>query len=140
MSGEALLSGKSKGVHMIKRALRFTTLAASVLWAQGPAGEAQAPVTNERLLKANAEPENWLMYSGSYMSQRYSLLNQINPDNVKNLELKWTFRSSTVDKHEATPLVVNGVMYTIQNPNDVVAINAGTGEVLWTFKYTPDPL
>jgi alcohol dehydrogenase (cytochrome c) len=115
---------------------------AVTLVAQGPVGEALAPeqnVTHERIVKANSEPENWLTYSGTFMSQRYSLLTQVSPDNVKNLELKWAFRSTTPDKHEATPLVVNGVMYTIQNPNDVVALDAVTGKILWTFSYTPDP-
>ena len=46
----------------------------------------RAQVSNDRLLRAAAEPHNWLMYSGTYASQRYSALNQINATNVKNLE------------------------------------------------------
>jgi alcohol dehydrogenase (cytochrome c) len=116
-------------------------LAAQVIAQQAPAPKPEeGGVTHERLVKANAEPQNWLTYSGTYMSQRYSLLNQITQDNVKDLELKWTYRSSRADKHEATPIVVDGVMYTIQNPNDVVALNAATGEKLWTYSHTPNPL
>src|SRR5262245_42018843 len=116
------------GSHM-KRYLALLA-AVAALGAQLVAQQAPAPkpeeggVRHERLVKANAEPQNWLRDSGTYMRQRYSLLNQITQDNVKDLELKWTFRSTGADKHEATPIVVDGVMYTIQNPNDVIALNA----------------
>src|SRR6266581_1359581 len=52
-----------------------------------------AQVSNQRLLRATDEPHNWMTYSGSYMSQRYSTLNQINLANVKNLEQKWIFQA-----------------------------------------------
>src|SRR4029078_9499115 len=93
----------------------------------------------ERLLNSNAEPQNWLTYSGSYASQRYSLLSQITPANVRDLELKWSF-TSRAGVNEATPLVVNGVMYVVHGPNDVVALNATTGKMLWTYSHKPDPV
>ena len=71
------------------------------------------------------------------MSQRYSPLDQITPQNVKNLELQWIFQARSLEKFEATPLVVDGVMYTVQAPNDVVALDAVTGRVFWTYPYTP---
>ena len=71
------------------------------------------------------------------MSQRYSPLTQITPENVKNLELQWVFQARSLEKFEATPLVVDGVMYTVQAPNDVVALDAVTGRVFWTYSYTP---
>ena len=95
----------------------------------------QAQVTPERLLQANAEPQNWLSYSGSYMSQRYSPLTQITPANVKNLELKWAFQANSTEKFETTPLVVDGVMYLTQPPNDIVALDAKTGRILWLYHY-----
>src|SRR6478735_6267717 len=88
-----------------------------------------APVSSESLLHPEREPQNWLTYSGSYASQRYSLLNQITPDNVGNLELKWVFQTRSLEKFETTPLVVDGVMYLTQAPNDVVSIDAKTGRV-----------
>src|ERR1051326_2711393 len=105
------------------RAFLLILLTASA-WAQGRGGPAnrEAPVTPvpfERILKANQEPQNWLTYSGGTMSQRHSLLNQITPDNAKDLVLKWVFQAQTLDKEEVTPLVVDGVMYTVQSPNDV---------------------
>jgi alcohol dehydrogenase (cytochrome c) len=108
--------------------------------AQGPTDAVPAPdVSFERLLAASEEPENWLTYSGSFMSQRHSRLTEIDPDNVKALELKWTFRSASAEKHQVTPLVADGTMYTIQSPNDVIALDAATGRTLWTYTYTPDP-
>ena len=61
------------------------------------------------------------------------------PGNARDLELKWVFQSRSLEKHEVTPLVVDGVMYTIQSPNDVVALDAATGKQIWIYSYTPDP-
>ena len=64
---------------------------------------------------------------GHMLSQRYSPLTQITPQNVKNLEPQWVFQARSLEKFEATPLVVDGIMYTVQAPNDVVALDAGHG-------------
>jgi len=71
-------------------------------------GQAPLGVSFERLIAAASEPQNWLTYSGSYFSQRYSLLDQINPSNVKNLEQKWTYQAS--GPWQATPLVADGIL------------------------------
>jgi alcohol dehydrogenase (cytochrome c) len=99
----------------------------------------RAQVTNERLLHATDEPQNWLTYSGSYMSQRHSSLKQLDPANVKNLELKWVFQAQSLQKFETTPLVVDGVMYLTQSPNDVVAVDAKSGRVFWLYHYATSP-
>jgi alcohol dehydrogenase (cytochrome c) len=104
------------------------------------AGSLDAQVTWERLLNADREPQNWLTHSGTVLSQRYSTLAEITPDNVKNLELKWVFQARSFEKFEATPLVVDGVLYTVQQPNDIVALDAATGRVFWTYNYTPSTL
>jgi alcohol dehydrogenase (cytochrome c) len=96
-----------------------------------------AQVSFERILGANQEPHNWLTYSGSVSSQRHSALAQITPANVKNLELQWIYQARSLEKFEATPLVVDGILYTVQAPNDVVALDAVTGRVFWTYSYTP---
>src|SRR5262245_54310963 len=57
-------------------------------------------------------PQNWLTYSGNYNGQRYSTLSRINTDNVRNLELQWMFQARSLEKFAATPIVVDGVMYT----------------------------
>src|SRR6266436_2944598 len=114
---------------MIRRTLLLISVTGS-LWAQ---------VSFDRLLNTNKEPQNWLTYSGTIMSQRYSALTQITPENVKNLELQWVYQARSLEKFEATPLVVDGVMYTVQNPDDVVALDPVTGRIFWTFSWTPSP-
>ena len=103
------------------------------------AGSLAGQVSFERILLANQEPQNWLTYSGTVLSQRHSLLTQLTPANVKNLELQWVFQARSLEKFEATPLVVDGIMYTVQAPNDIVALDALTGRVFWTYSYTPSP-
>jgi alcohol dehydrogenase (cytochrome c) len=98
-----------------------------------------AQVSFERLLNASKEPHNWITYSGTYASHRHSLLNQVNPANAKNLELKWIFQAASTQKFETTPLVVDGVMYLTQPPNDVVALDAKTGRVFWIYEHRPSP-
>jgi glucose dehydrogenase len=96
-----------------------------------------AQVSFDRILAAGKEPQNWLTYSGTLSSQRYSTLDQITPANVKDLELQWVFQAQSLEKFEATALVVDGIMYTVQAPNDVIAIDALTGRVLWIYRYAP---
>jgi alcohol dehydrogenase (cytochrome c) len=93
-------------------------------------------VSSDRLLRANDEPQNWLTYSGSYMSQRYSLLKQVDTSNVKNLELKWMMQNQVFGTWETSPLVVDGIMYLTQRPNDVIALDAKTGRMFWLYRYT----
>src|SRR6266446_10586550 len=97
-------------------------------------------ISFEHILGANKEPENWLTYSATTFSQRHSLLSQITAANVKNLELQWIYQARSFEKFEATPLVVDGVLYTVQQPNDIVALDAATGRVFWTYNYTPSTL
>src|SRR5215813_9364831 len=113
----------------------------TTLWAQGGRGggqNRQAPVTPvpfERILGASQEPQNWLTYGGNLSSQRHSALTQISPTNAGDLTLKWVFQSRSLEKHEHTPLVVDGVMYTTQSPNDVFALDAATGKTIWQYSH-----
>jgi alcohol dehydrogenase (cytochrome c) len=103
------------------------------------AGTLSAQVSFDRIVNAGKEPQNWLTYSGNMMSQRYSPLAQVTPQNVKNLEQKWVFQARSLEKFEATPLVVDGIMFTVQAPNDIVALDPLTGRVFWTYSYSPSP-
>jgi alcohol dehydrogenase (cytochrome c) len=109
----------------------FAILAA---WAIPLTGQG-LPVTFDRLLHADREPGNWLMYSGTYDSWRYSRLDQINTQNVKDLRVKWLFQGRHQEKFETTPLVVDGIMYLTRPENDVFALDAETGRVLWTYNH-----
>jgi len=93
------------------------------------------PVPYERLLKADQEPGNWLMYSSTYNGWRFSRLDQINTRNVKDLRVKWLFQGRHQEKFETTPLVVDGIMYLTRPENDVFALDAETGRVLWTYSH-----
>ena len=97
--------------------------------------EAQIPVGSERLLNAAKEPQNWMIYGGDYFSNRHSALTQITPANVKDLKLAWAYQSPTTGSWQATPLVVDGIMYLTQRPNDVVALDAATGRAFWMYRY-----
>jgi alcohol dehydrogenase (cytochrome c) len=100
---------------------------------------AQAPVTYDRLSNATKEPQNYLIYGGDYFSNRFSPLTQITPANAKNLSLSWVYQSAVSGSWESTPLVVDGIMYVTQRPNDVVALDAVTGRVFWIYHYNNDP-
>jgi alcohol dehydrogenase (cytochrome c) len=92
-------------------------------------------VSYERLRDAAREPHNWLTYNGSYASTHHSALAQIGPENVRRLELKWVWQANSLEKLQPTPLVVDGVMYLTDPPNDVVALDARTGRVFWRYRH-----
>jgi alcohol dehydrogenase (cytochrome c) len=100
----------------------------------------RAQVTFDRIVHADREPANWLSYSGTPANQRYSRLEQITAANAKSLQLQWIWQAHSLEKFEATPLVVDGVLYTVQAPNTAVALDAVTGRPFWTFAYEPSPL
>ncbi len=94
-----------------------------------------AQVSSDRIARAADEPANWLTYSGSYSGQRYSPLRQIDASNVKNLEFKWMLQNQVFGSWESSPLVVDGIMYLTQRPNDVMAVDARTGRIFWMYKH-----
>ena len=99
------------------------------------------PVTWERLVNAADEPENWLMYSGTLDSQRFSGLDSIHNRNVGGLELKWAYQIPEIDRAETTPIVVDGVMFITEAPSNVVAVDAATGRPFWRYNHElPDDL
>jgi len=93
------------------------------------------PVTAERLVNAENEPHNWLMYSGNYKAQRYSYLEQVHQRNVSKLEIAWVHQLQTLDRAETTPLVVDGVMYITESPSTVIAVDASTGRPYWRYEH-----
>jgi alcohol dehydrogenase (cytochrome c) len=121
------------------RRRRFALLVC-VLAALATASVLRAQVSFDRILRGESDTQDWLSYSGGLTGQRHSPLTQITPANVNNLELQWVFQVRSLEKFEATPLVVDGVMYTVQAPNDVIALDAATGRVYWTYPYIPSPL
>src|SRR5262245_5674465 len=83
----------------------------------------------------------WRAYAGDERTDRYSPLDQINRENVKSLQVAWTWRfdnygtSTETLTTETTPLMINGVLYFTAGPRrNVIAANAATGETLWTYR------
>ena len=100
-------------------------------------------VTYERILNARSEPHNWLTYYGAYDGQRYSPLDQINKENVKRIAPQWVFQAGSVGLHsgkstysfEASPIVVDGVMFVSGWDGWVWALDARNGDLLWQYRH-----
>src|SRR5258706_14016629 len=90
-------------------------------------------VDDTRLLKAASEPQNWLSYNGTQNEQRFSGLDKVNDKNVSKLKLAWSFDTLSNRGLEATPLVVDGVMYTTAPWSVVYALDARTGKHIWNW-------
>ena len=88
---------------------------------------------------------DWPYWGGDAGSTRYSALDQINKDNVKDLEIAWRWYSANYGPipefyFRATPLEVGGVLYTVAGERRAaVAIDAGTGETLWMWRMKNNP-
>ncbi len=96
------------------------------------AAQSYTPVTDQRLL--NPEPENYLMYRANYAGWGYSPLSQITPQNVGKLTPVWTISTGVIEGHQSPPMVNNGVMFVSTPQDQVLALNAKTGDLLWVYK------
>jgi len=92
-----------------------------------------ANVDASRLINADQQPGNWMSYGRTYSEQRFSPLKQINDQNVGQLALAWYVDLDTHRGQEATPIVVDGVMYFTTAWSKVFAVKAATGEKLWSY-------
>jgi alcohol dehydrogenase (cytochrome c) len=116
----------------------FTLALVAVLRLGGlPAVAQQGPAPVTAVVNVSAEEllalpvgANWTSYNGDYTGRRYSSLRQINPENVVRLRAAWVFHPGKSENLEATPVVVNGVLY-VTSANDTFALDARTGRVLW---------
>jgi alcohol dehydrogenase (cytochrome c) len=98
-----------------------------------------AAVTAERLRKP--EDANWMLFRRTYDGWGYSPLSEVTPANVGRLELAWSFATGQVEGHQAPPIVNNGVMFVATPGNQVLALEAKTGNLLWRYKRPlPDDL
>jgi len=113
--------------------VRLKSLVLALLAFPGAARLA-AQVAPERIERAAGEPQNWLTYSGSYDGRRFSPLQQITSENAATLAAQWVFQSPAPGKFEATPLVVDGVMYVTAQDNHAFALDARTGRTVWHYQ------
>jgi alcohol dehydrogenase (cytochrome c) len=93
-------------------------------------------ITSKALLDGLANPSRWLTYSGDYTGQRFSPLTQITAANAEQLAAQWTFQTGVVNKFEATPIVIDGVLYVTGALNHAWAIDGRTGKQLWHYQRT----
>jgi len=119
----------------MRKSLLVTTVALTALLA---GGTAQA---NDGLMKDIENSSNWAIQTGDYANQRYSKLDQINKDNVKDLKVAWTFSTGVLRGHEGSPLVIGDMMYVhTPFPNNVYALDlANDGAIKWVYEPKQDP-
>ncbi|MBE9539317.1 MAG: PQQ-dependent dehydrogenase, methanol/ethanol family [Proteobacteria bacterium] len=90
-------------------------------------------VNGHRIVLADREPGNWLSHGRTYDEQRYSPLSEINEDNINRLGLTWKYDFDTHRGLEATPLVVDGMMYVTGSWSRVYALDATNGRLIWQY-------
>ena len=100
--------------------------------ALAPALAAYKSVTADRLTKP--DDGDWLMFRRTYNGWGYSPLDQITTANASHLHPVWSMATGQVEGHQAPPIVNNGVMFVATPGNQVLAVNAKTGDLLWRFK------
>lgn len=91
-------------------------------------------ISSQQLLDGLKNPSRWLSYSGDYSGQRHSPLTQITPSNVQQLTVQWAFQTGALGRFEATPIVVDGMIYVTGPNNYAWAIDARTGRRIWTYQ------
>jgi quinohemoprotein ethanol dehydrogenase len=101
--------------------------------------QADANVDEARLKGADAEPQNWFTLGRDGNQTYFSTLSTINAGNVDRLGFAWSFDLATARGQEATPIVIDGVMYTSGTWGYVYAVDAATGKQLWFFDPHANP-
>ena len=107
--------------------------AAALLTLAGCSGQSERSGVDTATIGAG---DDWIATGGDWAGSHFSRLTDITKDNVSQLGLAWEYDLGTARVQEATPVVIDGVMYTSGNLGRVYAFNAATGEELWTF--TPE--
>jgi alcohol dehydrogenase (cytochrome c) len=129
--GQTLTATEIQNVVAYLKTLKSRDLSATTK-AELPSG-----VTFDNLRSARGASQNWLTYWGNYQGDHFSQLSQINRDNVKQLQAKWSLQLPAGPLLEATPLVADGVMYTtytINGGQGVYALDAKSGLVIWKYE------
>ena len=127
--GGVLCSGALAAAPAASTAVAPTAASAH---SEASTARAYSTVTDARLL--NPEARNWLLFRGNYNAHGYSPLNQITATNARDLVPVWTFATGLREGHQAPPLVNDGVMFITTPQNNIVALDARSGEQLWRYQ------
>src|SRR6266446_4578633 len=125
------------GISAVSAQMPQTIVPPSATPIPGPMPEVlqnYTPVTAERLKKP--EDGNWFHFRRTYDGWGFSPLKEITPDNVARLQPVWSMATGQVEGHQAPPIVNNGVMFVATPGNQMLAIEAKTGNILWRYKRT----
>ncbi len=119
----------------MRKFLLMSCVAATALLANG------ASFANDELIALSKDPKQWVMPTGDYANRRFSELDQINSENVKNFVPAWSFSTGVLRGHEGGPLVIGDVMYfNTPFPNIVYALDLNNdGKILWKYEPKQDP-
>ena len=120
----------------VKQLLSRSMILSAAAWC---AGHAFGQVTFDRVVNSAKEPQNWLTFSGNYAGHRFSALDQINTMNGHSLVAKWVYQTGAPGdgsngRFEASPLVVDGILYGTGQDGRVFALDARTGRPLWKYE------
>src|SRR5688572_5314275 len=128
------MEGIQMAHHVLALALTLAALAAiGCRSSSEPAPEGPAAVNGARLTGADDEPGQWMSHGRTYGEQRFSPLDEIDTTNVGKLALAWFADFDSRRGQEATPLVVDDVLYVSTAWSKVKAYEAATGKPLWTY-------
>jgi alcohol dehydrogenase (cytochrome c) len=119
--------------HLQRRGSVAITMGLSILTSIAAAGA--APVDDARLRAAASDRADWTTYGRDYTNQRFSPLDQINRQTVGALAPAWTYHTGVSATFQATPLVVDGVIYLSMPFDHVAAIDAATGREIWRYEH-----
>ena len=93
------------------------------------------PASTDVILSDDRPPGDWPLYGRTYNNQRFSPLSQVNTGNVNRLRLAWRFNTDKFGSFQTSPIIRDGVMYVTTPYNDVIALRADTGAVLWRYRH-----
>jgi alcohol dehydrogenase (cytochrome c) len=118
--------------------MRKVAIAAGLM---GAAALTWPAVANDSVTSVLKDPKQWGIQTGDYANTRYSKLDQINKDNVKKLQVAWTFSTGVLRGHEGGPLIIGDMMYVhTPFPNNVFALDLNQdGRIVWKYEPKQDP-
>lgn len=142
MQPQSLSDSQIWKIHAYLRGEALAALARPGAGGPEVAARVSVDVDVRQIVEADRTPGQWLTYAGNYAGHRHSPLAQITKSNVPNLRLGWVAPLREIDRNlEVSPIVANGVMFATESRDGVVALDAKTGEVIWTYRRpVPDQL